>query len=290
MTIQELQPKLFETFTNIIQSGRLNHAYLFSGDFASLDMAIYIAKSIFCQSKLNDLPCQTCRVCRLIDKGEFPDLKIIEPSGQIIKTEVIKEVMKDFTKTGLEGEKQVFIIRDCDKMHINAANSLLKYIEEPQSQSYIFLLTSDDNKVLPTIKSRTQVFHFPKNRSVLLEYALQKGLLKTQADILVEISKDPKDLEKKLDSKASQLIQTCQKWVALLKRDSDQAYLEISKLVQQATDKFEQEMVFQILMIIFSKQIEGNEDLIWIEKIYNAQQMWMNYVSFQNALEYMILS
>lgn len=49
-------------------------------------------------------------------------------------------------------------------------------------------------------------------------------------------------------------------------------------------------MVFQILMIIFSKQIEGNEDLIWIEKIYNAQQMWMNYVSFQNALEYMILS
>lgn len=57
-------------------------------------------------------------------------------------------------------------------------------------------MTSDDNKVLPTIKSRTQVFHFPKNRSVLLEYALQKGLLKTQADILVEISKDPKDLEK----------------------------------------------------------------------------------------------
>ena len=54
----------------------------------------------------------------------------------------------------------MFIIRDADKMHVNAANSLLKFIEEPQSQIYIFLLTADDSRMLPTIKSRAQLFLF----------------------------------------------------------------------------------------------------------------------------------
>ena len=58
-------------------------------------------------------------------------------------------------------------------MHINAANSLLKFIEEPQSQIYIFLLTADDSRMLPTIKSRAQLFYFPKNRAYL-EELLQK--------------------------------------------------------------------------------------------------------------------
>ena len=59
-------------------------------------------------------------------------------------------------------------------MHQSMRNSLLKFIEEPQSQIYIFLLTADDSHMLPTIKSRAQLFYFPKNR-VYLEDLLQKG-------------------------------------------------------------------------------------------------------------------
>ena len=54
----------------------------------------------------------------------------------------------------------MFIIRDADKMHVNAANSLLKFIEEPQSQIYIFLLTADDSRMLPTIKVELNSFIF----------------------------------------------------------------------------------------------------------------------------------
>ena len=70
--------------------------------------------------------------------------------------------MGQFSQAGIESQQQVFIIEQAEKMHPNAANSLLKVIEEPQSEVYIFFLTSDEEKMLPTIRSRTQIFHFKK--------------------------------------------------------------------------------------------------------------------------------
>ena len=72
--------------------------------------------------------------------------------------------MGQFSQAGIESQQQVFIIEQAEKMHPNAANSLLKVIEEPQSEVYIFFLTSDEEKILPTIRSRTQIFHFKKQR------------------------------------------------------------------------------------------------------------------------------
>ncbi|MFX3970878.1 DNA polymerase III subunit delta', partial [Streptococcus suis] len=65
--------------------------------------------------------------------------------------------------SGFESNKQVFIIRDPEKMHANAANSMLKVIEEPQSAIHILVLTNQEEAVLPTIKSRTQSLGFPKH-------------------------------------------------------------------------------------------------------------------------------
>lgn len=178
MELEHLQPQLFKEFNQILKSDRMNHAYLFSGDFASFDFALYLAKSRFCENLQDGLPCGECRECQLIAENEFSDVKIVKPSGQVIKTDTIRELMRDFSRSGFEGKSQVFIIQDCEKMHVNAANSLLKFIEEPQSSSYMILLTSDENKVLPTIKSRTQIFRFPKNKPLLIEQAEKAGVLK----------------------------------------------------------------------------------------------------------------
>ena len=86
---------------------------------------------------------------------------MIKPVNQVIKTERIRELVGQFSQAGIESQQQVFIIEQAGKMHPNAANSLLKVIEEPQSEVYIFL-TSDEEKILPTIRSRTQIFHFKK--------------------------------------------------------------------------------------------------------------------------------
>ena len=103
---------------------------------------------------------------------------MIKPVNQVIKTERIRELVGQFSQAGIESQQQVFIIEQAEKMHPNAANSLLKVIEEPQSEVYIFFLTSDEEKILPTIRSRTQIFHFKKARRKLIHQLEQLGLVK----------------------------------------------------------------------------------------------------------------
>jgi len=291
MELEHLQPQLFKEFNQILKSDRMNHAYLFSGDFASFDFALYLAKSRFCENLQDGLPCGKCRECQLIAENEFSDVKIVKPSGQVIKTDTIRELMRDFSRSGFEGKSQVFIIQDCEKMHVNAANSLLKFIEEPQSSSYMILLTSDENKVLPTIKSRTQIFRFPKNKPLLVEQAEKAGVLKTQAEILAELAKTPKHLDELMqDKKILDVIQTCERFVTVLFKEKMLAYLETGRLVQVALEKSDQELVFQLLPLFLAKQFNQKESLVYLEKSYKAQQMWKSNVSFQNALEYMVIS
>ncbi|AQP42858.1 DNA polymerase III subunit delta' [Streptococcus gallolyticus] len=291
MELEHLQPQLFKEFNQILKSDRMNHAYLFSGDFASFDFALYLAKSRFCENLQDGLPCGECRECQLIAENEFSDVKIVKPSGQVIKTDTIRELMRDFSRSGFEGKSQVFIIQDCEKVHVNAANSLLKFIEEPQSSSYMILLTSDENKVLPTIKSRTQIFRFPKNKPLLIEQAEKAGVLKTQAEILAELAKTPKHLDELMqDKKILDVIQTCERFVTVLFKEKMLAYLETGRLVQVALEKSDQELVFQLLPLFLAKQFNQKESLVYLEKSYKAQQMWKSNVSFQNALEYMVIS
>ena len=291
MNLEQLQPRLFRAFKQILKSGRMNHAYLFSGDFASFEMALYLAKSRFCENLQEGLPCQLCRKCQLIEQNEFSDLKIVRPIGQVIKTDTIKEMMRNFSRSGFEGKSQVFIIEDCDKMHVNAANSLLKYMEEPQSSSYIILLTSDESKVLPTIKSRTQIFRFSKNKPFLVVQAEEAGLLKSQAEIFADLAKNPTHLEELIHNKKNlELIQASQRFITTLFKEKTVAYLEVNRLVQIPSDKNEQELVFSILTSLLAKELDHKQTLVYLERLYKAQSMWRSNVSFQNTIEYMVIS
>ncbi|MGT2958644.1 DNA polymerase III subunit delta' [Streptococcus bovimastitidis] len=291
MTVEQLAPQAFASFTQILAKKRLNHAYLFVGDFANLDMALYLAQAVFCQETQAGLPCGHCRSCQLIAAREFSDVTLLEPSGQVIKTEAVKEMMKNFSRTGYESEKQVFIIKDSEKMHVNAANALLKYIEEPQSDSYIFLLTNDENLVLPTIKSRTQIFYFPKNEALLSQQAQEAGSLKSQADMLAKLAKNPSDLEGLLkDPKLLEWMTICQRFIGHLLKNQDQAYLEVSRLVSIAPEKKEQDVILKLLTYYLAAEHGQDRALHYLDRLFLARQMWQSNVSFQNTLEFMVLS
>lgn len=291
MKLAESQSKLFEEFSQIIRENRLSHAYLFSGDFGSFDMAIWLAQSRFCLTPEDGLPCGNCRPCRLIAQGEFSDVKLVEPQGQLIKTDTIRQLTREFSQSSFEGQAQVFIIRDADKMHVNAANSLLKFIEEPQSQIYIFLLTADDSRILPTIKSRAQLFYFPKNRSYLEDLLQREGLLLSQAKVLADFAKDEAQaLHLAKDNKALDLINAVERLTQSLLANQDLLYLDLAKLAVQCGEKSEQEMVWDFLTYQLGKDIQNPKARRWLELVYEARNMWLANVSFQNALEYMVLS
>lgn len=115
MDLAQKAPRVYQAFQEILQKKRLNHAYLFSGDFANFDMALFLAKTLFCEQKRGNAPCHHCRACQLIEHNDFSDVTILEPVGQLIKTDTVKEMMTNFSQTGYEGRRQVFIIKDCDK-------------------------------------------------------------------------------------------------------------------------------------------------------------------------------
>ena len=288
--LKALQPEQFDRFVHILEQGQLNHAFLFSGYFGSYEMAQFIAKSLFCTDKVGVLPCEKCRNCKLIEQEEFPDVTIIRPINQFIKTERIRELVGQFAQSGIENPRQVFIIEQADKMHVNAANSLLKVIEEPQSEIYIFFLTSDEEMMLPTIRSRTQIFQF-KKQETLISLQLEKlGLVKKQAKLLAQYSQSQSEAEK-LASQASfwTLVEECERFLSWLLTKKKESYLQVAKLASLADDKEKQDQVLRILEVLCGQEILQARVREILENLLESRKMWQANVSFQNSLEYLVL-
>ncbi|MDO4666461.1 MAG: DNA polymerase III subunit delta' [Streptococcus sp.] len=288
--IRQLQPRLFSEFAETLKQDRLNHAYLFAGNFGSFEMAQLLAQSLFCEEKKTVWGCGSCRSCRLIAEENFSDVTIIKPVNQIIKTEKIREIVGRFSQSGMEGNKQVFIICDADKMHINAANSLLKVIEEPQSETYCFFLTRNEQLILPTIKSRTQIFHFLKDQSLLQNILEKKGLVRSRAELLAGFSQTEEEAKQLADSSAFlDLANECERFVRDSLKEKEQVYLQAAKLSKMADDKEKQEQVFKLLEILLAREIKTGIGRKFLKKLILSQKMWSANVSFQNSIEYMLV-
>ena len=288
--LNDLQPEQFDRFVRILEQNQLNHAYLFSGFFGSLDMAKFLSKSLFCTDKVGVLPCEKCRNCKLIEEEEFPDVTMIKPINQIIKTERIRELVSQFSQAGIESKQQVFIIEQAEKMHPNAANSLLKVIEEPQSEAYIFFLTSDEEKILPTIRSRTQVFYFQKQVTRLALQLEQVGLIKKKATLLAQLSLSQAEAEK-LVNQANfwTLVDESERLLSLLLVKKKESYLQVAKLASLADDKEKQDYVLRILEVLCGQDLLQARIREILQALLEARKMWQANVSFQNAMEYLVL-
>ena len=284
------QPDQFDRFVRILEQDQLNHVYLFSGFFGSLEMAQFLAKGLFCTDKVGVLPCEKCRNCKLIEQGEFPDVTLIKPVNQVIKTERIRELVGQFSQAGIESQQQVFIIDQAEKMHPNAANSLLKVIEEPQSEVYIFFLTSDEEKILPTIRSRTQIFHFKKQAEKLVHQLEQAGLVKKKATLLAQFSQSRAEAEK-LANQAGfwTLVDESERLLTWLVAKKKESYLQVAKLANLADDKEKQDQVLRILEVLCGQDILQARVRVILQDLLEARKMWQANVSFQNAMEYLVL-
>ena len=288
--LKDCQPQQYERFVRILEQNQLNHAYLFSGYFGSLEMALFLAKSLFCTDKQGVLPCESCRSCKLIDQEEYPDVTIVRPINQIIKTERIRELVGQFSQSGIESQRQVFIIEQADKMHLNAANSLLKVIEEPQSEVYIFFLTNDEDKILPTIRSRTQIFQFKKQEANLIFQLEKLGLVKKKARLLAQFSQSQIEAEKLLNQATFwTLVEESERLFSDILSRKRESYLQVAKLASLADDKEKQDQVLRILEVLAGQEILRTGAQRILENLVEARKMWKANVTFQNAMDYLVL-
>lgn len=207
----EKQHNFLQIVNYIVTSNKLSHSYLIEiNDFDSdIEYIKSFIKMILCNEKeisFDNLDCKKCNICKLVDDNNYPDLKIIESEGQWIKKNQLLELKEEYQNKSLLDNKRIYIIRDAEKLNPSSANTILKFLEEPEEGIIAILLTKNRYKVIDTILSRCQILSLKKdsvntmlddNTLKLIEYLVSGDELfinykKIVDDILVDkvVAKD----------------------------------------------------------------------------------------------------
>lgn len=147
--------KIKQDLQEIIDNNTISHSYMFVGidGIGKKLIAKEFARKILCSNKQNQ-NCATCDSCIKFNSGNNPDFLEIFPDGNSIKIAQMREMQEKVYQKPIVSDKKVFIIDQVEKMTEEAQNSLLKTLEEPPEYMVIILITSNENKLLNTVKSR----------------------------------------------------------------------------------------------------------------------------------------
>ncbi len=153
------QPKAIRLLARSLETGQLSHAYLFVGPphVGKLTLALNLAQAVNCGASTP--PCGECASCRRIAAGKHADVQIIgliSEEKREIGIEQIREMQAAASLPPYEGRHKVFIFDKAELLSHEAANCLLKTLEEPSPQVLLILLTAGESALLPTIVSRCQ--------------------------------------------------------------------------------------------------------------------------------------
>lgn len=164
------QKRALALLSSFIANDTIPHAFLFSGPdgVGKKTAARLLAMALNClnppvrqhsddNSKIN---CGQCRACRLIDADKHPDILHLKPEGSSIKVDQIRRLIEELLLKPVEARTRVVVIQDVQKMNTNAANALLKTLEEPYPNTVFVLTAHTATEVLPTILSRCQRIAF----------------------------------------------------------------------------------------------------------------------------------
>jgi DNA polymerase-3 subunit delta' len=161
-----------------IRSGTLSHAYVFAGPRGTgrKAMAHALAQTLHCTEGGDDA-CGRCAECRKIENGNHPDVIRIDTEGSAVKIDQVRELQKQFAYKTATAKPRIYTIEGADRLTPQAANALLKFLEEPSSATVAILLTENSQALLPTIRSRTQQLVFlPLAPDRMEEALLKEGL------------------------------------------------------------------------------------------------------------------
>ena len=167
---------------NELQSGRLSHAYLFTGcrGTGKTTCAKILAKAVNCEHPVDGDPCGECAVCRGIDDGSVLDVTEIDAASNN-GVDSIRDLREEVSFTPVTGKYRVYIIDEVHMLSAGAFNALLKTLEEPPAHVIFILATTEVHKLPATILSRCQRFDFhrirPETIAARVTYvAQQEGL------------------------------------------------------------------------------------------------------------------
>jgi len=159
-----------------VRTGNPGHAYLFLGPEGSgkFTTALEFAKSLNCESPTDRGSCGKCPLCHSLEHGNAPDVRVWSPDGHITKISQMRDLIAEASFRPLRGKWLVSIIEQADTLNEEAANCILKIVEEPPEYLVNILIYRNAASILPTIRSRCQLVRFTSvNADVLAGYLSQ---------------------------------------------------------------------------------------------------------------------
>ena len=190
------QPHVTKTLQNQLCSGRISHAYLFTGSRGTgkTTCAKILSKAVNCLSPVDGNPCNECEICRGIDNGSILDVIEIDAASNN-GVDNIRDLREEANFTPANAKYRVYIIDEVHMLSIGAFNALLKTLEEPPSHVIFILATTEIHKLPSTILSRCQRFDFkriaPEDITSRLLYVAEKenvNLTENAANLIARIA------------------------------------------------------------------------------------------------------
>jgi DNA polymerase-3 subunit delta' len=270
-------------FQRVLSQGRLAHAYLFYGPLEApkKEFALELVKALNCeQGPLN--ACDQCRFCRQIMHGNHLDVITIQPDGGLIKIDQLRSLQRRFRMKAAKHSYRAVIIEQAEKMRAEAANSLLKFLEEPPSPMVVILLTEQLSAVLPTIRSRCQPIRFAAQPpAVKAKQWQKKGFSPELATLLAHLTLRPQEADIGEENKWREEIDHLITWNQKILKGSTAALLTVEEdwfrnwLAEQKIP-----LLLEYLMLWYRELLlysaEGRTHLFpsWVEACQQQIRMW----------------
>src|SRR2546430_15465908 len=169
-----------DALRHLLARGRLPGSLLFTGEagIGKKLFALELAKALNCRNRVGVEACDECSSCKRISHSTFPpfssaddnkermiwsehaDVAMVRPYNHIIRVKPMRELEREANFRPFEGAARIFIVEDAEYMNDQAANALLKTLEEPPPTTHLILTTANPTALLPTIRSRCQIIRF----------------------------------------------------------------------------------------------------------------------------------
>ncbi|GAB4393031.1 MAG: hypothetical protein Tsb005_09580 [Gammaproteobacteria bacterium] len=257
------------------QIPHLAHSILLTGmaGTGTERLAQALAAVLLCQETMSEqLPCEHCRACRLLHAGTHPDYWMLDDAQNNMSIDDVRQLKHWLTQTSQLAGAKVIVIKHIEHLHIMAANALLKILEEPPANNYFILTTANQHQVLPTIRSRCQVWLPPMpTPSQVTNWLINQGIAEQDSILLCRLSDN-----------APSLALSLAPFIAIFK----QFYLALTQATHPKA---------RVALLSYLEQIEQPSWLMrgilqwWIDiirlKLYRQEQVEITYPELNSQLQ-----
>lgn len=295
-SLEKAQPIASKILMNSIKKNRIAHAYLIQGlrGTGKTEIATLLTQTLFCPERNGLEPCGTCNVCKRVSSRNHPDVHWIEKDGQSIKNEQVDYLRKEFSYSSLESTRKIYIIEDAQTLTNQAANRLLKFLEEPLIETTAILLTDNIQAMIPTIRSRCQIIDLkPLDTDLLQKEMMDSNLSEQQSRLMSAITYNIDEaIELDEDEKYQEIIELSKNMIKAIVNNYDNRFIYLHQnWLKEITDRQDTEHGLDLLLLGFKDiaymQIGKEESLVFFNATDQILKDALQHFSKERLLQIM---